>query len=603
MKPIPAIVSALLLWGAPDVSAADVSALMSSMVEEMQEWRRSVSIEPLSFVKTQDSSNTRLYRAHGVAVCMLRVSNISSDTHTVRLSTGSPHAIQYQQECRLDPQQSAIVCFKLLPVERSSAFQVNVEIDGTPKGWLHFAPFPTRFESYLSNRQLMLSPSMTQAAIAYRAETWSSTDRKSVSSWMQEWSFLEGQVPVSEWPDQWLAYTPADCIILTKEEWDTIPQDVRSALQGYLQTGGGLILAGASQDDIKRLDIPAGLGTVSAISSAVPGEWTREDFNVLRAAIDSSASQWSPLLSRGAEYPTDRFFSVPPLVPVYAMLLCVMLFLGPVLLVILALRNKRIHLYWLAPCIAGAVSVIILVFALFRDGVSPTTRAQSVLYLNETSLTQVQLTTLSLMAPAGLYSPLRFPASAEVTPAPSNQKFSTGRRTVRNDGDLILNSAWVPSRVPITFLMRDTGPLSVAILRFEGGQVTNPYPTPIQQLLYYDAEGRCFALVAPLPPGATATLRHCSPAPQTFSRDLVRNDIKRAFFSADSIDKVGTPYFLPSPQSPLPPNTYLCVLEGTPFLKHPIQGKARHQGKTIVLGELTSIESNRVISTRLDSTR
>jgi len=28
------------------------------------------------------------------------------------------------------------------------------------------------------------------------------------------------------------------------------------------------------------------------------------------------------------------------------------------------------------------------------------------------------------------------------------------------------------------------------------------------------------------------------------------------------------------------------VLEGTPFLKHPIQGKARHQGKTLILGEM-----------------
>ena len=575
-------VGVLLLLGVPRVQASGSS---DSLVNFWDAWTRDIAVEQLSFVMAREEG---VPRSHGVAVCRLKVSNLSAGTRAVRLSSLSykegrgRETVQYQQTCTLDPQQSAIVCFTFLPIgDHPYSRTLQVEIDGTPKGTVVLDPFPWIHQHGNPIRQFMLSPSISKAAIEYRVENLSTADHP-VRLWSKDWRFLEGQIPVPEWPALWLAYTPADCVVLTKGEWEALPQDVRDALLGYLQAGGGLILAGAREEEIGRYGIPVGFGVVRALSSAVPEEWTQEDVNVLIAVSDQF--QWQ-FRGSWASAPANRLFSPPPLVPVYVMLLGVMLFIGPGLLVILALRDMRIRIYWIAPSIAGGVSLVILLFALFRDGISPVTHARSVLYLNEVAQTQVQLTTLSVMAPAGLHAPLRFPSSSEITPSPSNENFPSGHKTVSLADDLALNSAWVPSRVPIAFLLRDTGPLTVPKLAFDGNAaVTNPYPVPIRRLLYCDAGGRGYALDAPLPPGATATLK-----PRTTSADVRPQDIAKAvrdiFCSAEPFERGGL-LALP-PTVPLPPGMYLCELDGTPFLTHPVrQRKVRHQGETIVWGEM-----------------
>ncbi|MCL2104246.1 MAG: hypothetical protein FWH21_04225 [Kiritimatiellaeota bacterium] len=555
------------------------------------EWEQDISIRQLSFVKTEGSDT----RYHGVAVCTLSVSNRSPVIQTVRLSSyvssysiyGNNRIPRYSQECTVKPGASAHVCFKFLPNEEgNNSSRLHVEIAGTPKGVFALDPFPWMV-GYASEFSIMLSPSISKTAVEYRDRTLSGANATHFA-WGKNVSFLEGKIPVREWPSQWLAYTPADCIVLTREEWTTVPETVRAALLGWLQAGGRLLLAGVHADELERYRIPVGFGDVCAISSAVPEEWTTTDFTVLHAASTQSAAQWKRIIrNSGQGYPTDIAFSLPPLVPVYVVLLGIMLLLGPGLLILLALRNLRIYLYWIAPSVAGGVSVIILVFALVRDGISPITCAQSVVYLNETSRTQVQLAALTLMAPAGLYSPLHFPASAEVMPAPSNLNFATGVRTVRNEGDLILNSAWVPSRIPITFLVRDTGGLTIPTPQFNGtATVANPYAIPIQRLLYCDAEGKHFALDAPLPPGATASLTPCTPAAKGQTPNIV-DAVKGTFYNAETFDNIGFSFLSARLQFPLPPKTYLCELDGTPFMEHPIRrGKTRHEGKTLVLGEM-----------------
>jgi len=238
------------------------------------------------------------------------------------------------------------------------------------------------------------------------------------------------------------------------------------------------------------------------------------------------------------------------------------------------------------PSVAGAVSILILVFALARDGVTPISYSQSVVYVNEKTRTQVQLSTLTVMAPVGLRSPLHFGSSVEVMPAPASQEFSSGRRTVRNEGDLILGSGWVPSRVPVTFLLRDTGALAVPVLAFEkqgeGVTVTNPYDVAIRSLRYCDAEGVCLVLDGALAPGETTVLMEGERPREPLSGAAhgdVRPPIKDMFFGAKAI---GMPMNVP-----MSPNTYLLELGGSPFMAHPIRrGKVRHEGKTLVLGEL-----------------
>jgi len=564
-------------------------------------WACDISIEPLSFAVTEPGIRAR---AHGIAVCTLSVSNRSASAHTVKLSAVRAIAYRhdgntdYQQECTLAPGASALVCFKFLPIV-SYVERMTVEIDGKAKGKYILPPFlwPT---SNAASHVTLLSPALSQTAIKYRemalfpAETTQSGFRRQQgsSAYVDGGLLLDGTAPVAQWPAQWLAYTPADCIVLTKEDWETAPPDVRDALRCFVQAGGNLLLAGASKADLERYAIPAGFGACDTLSSALPEAWTEGDFYTLAETAKRSVSMWRPILRDKDSFPTDTFFKPPQIVPVYGLLLCIMIFLGPVLLVALAVRNQRIRIYWLAPCIAGAVSAVILVFALFRDGTSPITHAQSVVYLNGKSGTQVQLTVLSIMAPAGVSSPLRFGPSTEPMLAPSSKTLAPGRKTVRNTEDgLALGSGWVPPRTPVTFLLRDAGMQTprVPMLAPDASakafaKVSNPYPVTLRRLLYCDAEGNCFALEQPLAPGATARLPLYPDVSGTML--LIGEDAKDTFYGARPLAPVCDTYLALPPKHLLPPNTYLCEFDGTPFLEHPLRGNVRHTGQTLMLGEL-----------------
>jgi len=547
---------------------------------------RDISIEQVSFVMTE-ASDSRSFRAHGVAVCTLSVSNISTVTRTVRLSASAdPYAsmglIDYQQSCTLAPGAAALVCFKFLPM--SSMYQyLRIAIDGVQKGDITLSPFPWGFVSRGDAAPVIfLSPSLPQTAVKYRANNLFAQLK---GSFFGDWTFLDGFVPVAEWPDQWLAYTPADCVVLTKEEWETAPPAVRNALLGFIQAGGGLVLAGATMEEVAHDAFPVGFGAVRALSSPVPEEWTERDFHDLQSAATNPAARWEDIRYKRQPFPTSNFFSPPSLFPVYVLLLGIMIFLGPVLLAVLARRNIRIRIYWLAPCIAGAVSVVILLFALFRDGVSPITSAQSVLYLNGKTHTFVQLSELSIMAPAGLSSSLHFGPSVEVMPA-SREDSLTGKRSVKNGDELVLNNGWVSARIPATFLLRDTGALDIPMLSPDASaKVTNPYPVPIRRLLYCDGDGNCFALDAPLAPGETTQLTLYPDVSGTMLH--IVEDMKDTFYGLRPLTYVSGSYLALPPRHLLPPGMYLCEFEGTPFLQHPLRkGNVRHTGSTLMLGEL-----------------
>ncbi|MCL1921151.1 MAG: hypothetical protein FWG50_08770 [Kiritimatiellaeota bacterium] len=536
-------------------------------------------------------------RSHGVALCTLSVSNRSEVTRTVRLS--SEGGADYRQDCTLAPGAFTHVTFTFLPQYAFFPNRLGVEIDGVAKGHFDLPSFPWQSIPHHVVPLVILSPSMSETAVKYRAEVLTPADangnRPKRTAWhnlIEESTFLVGQLPVAEWPTEWQAYTPADCIVLTNADWESAPPDVRGALLGFIQAGGCLILAGATAADLARHDIHAGFGAVQTLSSPVTEDWTSGDFDLFALATSLSSDRWRSVLDMAVAFPTDTFFSPPKVAPVYAVLLCIMLFLGPVLVIVLSVRNQRIRIYWLAPCIAVATSVVILLFALFRDGVSPITHAQALLYLNEKSGTQVQLATLSVMAPAGLSSPLHFGPTAEVMLAPSSQQNDSARKTVRNGEELVLGKGWVPARAPVTFLLRDAGKRSVPVLAPDASaeafaKVTNPYPATIQNLRYCDAAGNNFMLDAPLAPGATAQMPRCADMPGAKMNILA--DASATFFKRTPLATVSDAYLASPPQYPypLPPATYLCEVEGTPFTEHPIRrGKVRHAGKTLILGEM-----------------
>ncbi len=61
---------------------------------------------------------------------------------------------------------------------------------------------------------------------------------------------LRAESPVSEWSENWLAYSPFDAVVLNAADMSSMSPAVLGAIGDYLQAGGNVVLSG-------KTDLPA----------------------------------------------------------------------------------------------------------------------------------------------------------------------------------------------------------------------------------------------------------------------------------------------------------------------------------------------------------
>ena len=58
---------------------------------------------------------------------------------------------------------------------------------------------------------------------------------------------LRAESPVSEWSENWLAYTPFDAVMISAADMNALTPGVSGALADYLFAGGNIFVAGKKQ--------------------------------------------------------------------------------------------------------------------------------------------------------------------------------------------------------------------------------------------------------------------------------------------------------------------------------------------------------------------
>jgi hypothetical protein len=186
-----------------------------------------------------------------------------------------------------------------------------------------------------------------------------------------------GKYDPKQLPDDWLAFSGYDCMILTDSDWSEIPAGPRNAILSWMKLGGRLLVFPIGhQPNLAALGIPVdqGFGScevrnqvgpdlkllpsqVVALTSSTSNpvrhlhEATQEDF---------SRSNW-PLQDRfGTE-----FFEYGLLV---AVLIIFSILVGPVNLFVFARGGKRHRLFWTTPLISLVASLGLIAMIVFQDG-------------------------------------------------------------------------------------------------------------------------------------------------------------------------------------------------------------------------------------------
>ena len=458
---------------------------------------------------------------------------------------------------------------------------------------------------------ILLSPGLSKTAVEYRVEVLFKEQAKiseetelykSLDSLKRPTNFFDTRMPLAEWPEDWRAYSGYSALVMVEEDYLALPPNVSAAIGRYVAAGGYLLRVGR-EGEPEAL----GLGRVVFHANATVEEWSAEDCTVLlRNESRRSSNLWA--VGTGAWQTVIPPVSGTTMLAAYLALLFITVNMGPLLMWRLARKNQRVKIYVIAPLAGAAVCVAVVITAYCMDGVTPVVRANASVLIDAKNNTAVTLSRVIIKAPTAVRGGMVFGRDTVVEPLLEK---GGGRRVVWAEEALQFNTAWLPSRNPSGFFLRNVGTAPEKTLEIiaeteEGLTVQNHFAEPLTWLFARGADETHYFAEA-VPPGATALLTSRSTNEfarlvqrETKEEDLTINQRRRLnesrfallslyYVVAHAADPANLQH---SPIRPLPePHFFVAAMPGTPFTETFIFVNTEARGETTVFGTFTREDS------------
>jgi hypothetical protein len=428
-----------------------------------------------------------------------------------------------------------------------------------------------------------------------------------------EVAYLSYKSPTSEWSVNWVGYSGFDAVALTAEELREAPDAVRSALWRFAECGGSLLIIGAweipPQWRSRRvrsieaeeegggawkkvwLALPeeaqtynVGFGQVTMIDAAggvkslLPAHW--------KAVKLSWKNSWPANEHYGDIVEINKAFPVVerigiPVRGLFVLMLAFVVVIGPINLIWLARRRKKIWMLWTVPVIALAACLAVTGFAILGEGVSATSRSESFTILDESSHRATTIGWTAFYAPIAPREGLHFGNDTELAPvAPETWRYRGGNdRTIDFSNDQHLDSGWLTARVPAYFKFRksETRRERVTIRRSgDSISVVNGLGADINALWLADRDGKIYSAKA-IRAGAETKLSLAS-----FGVVENKAGLHGLFTAGEWLDEMKAAER--NPQRYLAPGCYLAALDASPFVEEGLKGVETRKAHTLVYG-------------------
>ncbi len=408
-------------------------------------------------------------------------------------------------------------------------------------------------------------------------------------------------IGLSAWSENWLAYSGYDGIVTTVGELEQAPRAVLEALWHYVETGGVLVSLGSAPADSpwlsqrrRRAQASAfeqgvdvdyvGFGVVlsaeaATVAAASPGQVDR-----LEAAWHRSREPWARArdpVSMHRQFPVAAKIEVP----VRSLFVVVLLFtilIGPVNLIWLSRRNRRMWLLWTVPGLSLLACLAVMGWVLAKEGVVRFQRSEVVTVLDE------RLHRATSYGWAGYYATLtpgdglRFGLETEVSPvlAWTGDKPQDISRSIAWGETQHLDKGWLRARLPSYFIVRKSEQrrerLSLRWSADGGLEVVNGLGVSLKALWVAGPSGRLYRADQPLAAGASVALE--------LAEDTAKGgaDALRRIYQGDLPGR--SLQLEQEPAEFLRPGTYLAITDDTPFLEDGLDRVDRNRRSTVIYG-------------------
>jgi hypothetical protein len=428
-----------------------------------------------------------------------------------------------------------------------------------------------------------------------------------------EVAYLAYNSPTPEWSANWVGYSSFDGVMITAEELSGAPEAVRSALWRFAECGGSLVIIGGWEipaqwrarrvnevevavetNPPKKYSLPlssktqsynVGFGWVTVIDAAgvksdLPTDWgaIKNSWNGSRPA----GKNYSDVVDINKDFPVIERIGIP-VRGLFVLMLMFVVVIGPINLIWLARRRKKIWMLWTVPAIALVTCLAVTGFALFGEGVRARSRADAFTILDESGRRASTIGWIAFYAPITPSEGLHFSYDTELTPVTPqmwNYYRRGGDRTIDLSNDQHLDSGWVTARAPAYFKFRKSETRRERLtIRQEGDgaiSVVNGLGADLRELWLADRGGKVYS-AGGIRAGAEAKL-------SLTNRKLAdyRAGMRELFTSNDWPGKMNEVEL--NPQRFLAPGCYLATLDAGPFVEEGLKNVGTRKGRALVYG-------------------
>ena len=437
---------------------------------------------PISVQEIQLAENRADATSHGYVEYRFRVTNRDSKQHHVALRLSKargfgyagPSLVQTTNAVTVPPNTSVIVPLLQPVVKMVDNAGVSVTIDG------RLQREPTQFSPAFAHLSLRHKSSDTvNAFVSQKVPVTDIRDKISRQTGSEDINCWSANAPVSEWSENWLAYTRFDGVLLTSDEWRNLQDQspgILKALRKYTEAGGCLCIVGYDWTppkewtpiDNAKGKYSAGFGEVRVVPDS-PHE-AAPYIDPLRELLFEQAKPWGSAISSSHEatgsmsgietmlvaLPVIKSYGTPVKM-IMVLIVVFAVFIGPVNIYVLELMKRRIWLLWTVPVTSLVFSAFVLGINVVQEGFLWQSSSKTTTILDQRTgeaTTVGHIGFYSTLTPRG---GIMFDADTEVTACFERDTYGPTRSLefdIVGGGRQQFSRGWIGARTPSYFAIR-----------------------------------------------------------------------------------------------------------------------------------------------------